>query len=212
MAQSPRVRLAKIGIRLKNEPIDIALQAIINEDADFYGILLGTYYGDNHAGYMKDILSLADSIAGKRYLAGVNISDKQLDVAQELKAKGYANIFCTYQAQQEESLAAALMGKMLPKIPGSASWAFKELAAIKPQKISVDLSEKLKSLNVNRYISISDVGVTLDGKVAKGEFIDVVHGRAWLQVRMQERLFRLFMLNERIPFTDKGLDLVRSEI
>src|SRR5579871_2454000 len=77
MAQSPRVRLAKIGIRLKNEPIDIALQAIINEDADFYGILLGTYYGDNHAGYMKDILSLADSIAGKRYLAGVNISDKQ---------------------------------------------------------------------------------------------------------------------------------------
>jgi hypothetical protein len=100
----------------------------------------------------------------------------------------------------------------LPKTPGSSSWAFKELAGIKPQKISLDMSEKLKGLNVNRYISISDVGVTLDGKTAKSEYIDVVHGRAWLQVRMQERLFRLFMLNEKIPFTDKGLDLVRSEI
>jgi hypothetical protein len=29
---------------------------------------------------------------------------------------------------------------------------------------------------------------------------------------MQERLFRFFKLNDKIPFTDKGLDLVRSEI
>jgi hypothetical protein len=155
---------------------------------------------------------LAEHITGKRFLAGVDVSIDETNVATDLKAKGFSNIFCCYQTSREESLASALMGKMLPKTPGSTSWAFKDLIGIKPQKINFDVSEQLKSLNINRYISIADAGVTLEGKVAKGEFIDVVHGRAWLSVRMQERLFRLFKLNDKIPFTDKGLDLVRSEI
>ena len=31
-----------------------------------------------------------------------------------------------------------------------------------------------------------------------------------LHVRIQERLFRLLMINEKIPYTLKGIDLVRS--
>ena len=101
---------------------------------------------------------------------------------------------------------------MLSQTPGSASWAFKELTGVAPQKLTLDLGEKLKSANVNRYISINDVGITLDGKVAKGEYIDVIHGIDWLHVRLQERLFRLFVLNNKIPYTSKGIDLVRCEI
>ena len=56
------------------------------------------------------------------------------------------------------------------------------------------------------------MGITLDGKVAKDEYIDVIHGIDWLHVRMQERLFRLFILNNKIPYTAKGVDLVRCEI
>lgn len=212
MAQNPRVSLAKIGFRLTSESIAQALEAIINEDADFYGVLLANEHGDDHKAYMRDVISLAEAIAFKRLLAGVDIDENHLSAAEELKAKGYSNIFLSYKAVADEYLCAALMGKMLPKTPGSSSWAFKELAGIRPQKINVDLSERLKNLNVNRYIAISAQGLSLDGKVAKGEYIDVVHGRAWLQVRIQERLFRLFMLNDKIPFTSKGLDLVRSEI
>lgn len=212
LAQDPRVRLAKIGLLKKDETIADALKAIINEDNDFYGVLLVNRHKEDQQAYAHDIISLAEAIAKKRLLAGVDVSAQHLVVAEALKDKNYGNIFCCYQTEATESLAAALMGKMLPKTPGSASWAFKDLTGIKPQKISLSLSEDLKRLNINRYIAISSVGVTLDGKVAKGEFIDVVHGRAWLQVRMQERLFRLFKLNDKIPFTDKGLDLVRSEI
>lgn len=211
LAQDPRVWLAKVGLVKKEETIADALKNIINEDSDFYGILLVNRHGEDDA-YKKDILSLAETIIGKRFLAGVDVTDNQLDIVQELKSKNYANIFCCYQTDVTESLAAALMGKMLSKTPGSVSWAFKDLIGIKPQQIALDINEKLKTLNINRYISIADVGITLDGKVANGEYIDILHGRAWLQVRMQERLFRLFMLNDKIPFTDKGLDLVRSEI
>lgn len=40
LAQNPRISLAKIGFRLDGESIQKALDAIINEDADFYGVLL----------------------------------------------------------------------------------------------------------------------------------------------------------------------------
>ena len=52
----------------------------------------------------------------------------------------------------------------------------------------------------------------MDGKVASGEYVDIVHGIDWLHVRIQERLFCLLMINEKIPYTAKGVDLVRSEI
>jgi Protein of unknown function (DUF3383) len=212
MAQNPRISLAKIGYRLRNESIEQAFDAIINEDADFYGVLLVDQYGDDHKSYKEEVVSLAGTIASKRFLAGIDIDEHQLPLAEELKAKSYSNIFLSYKAAADEYLSAALMGKMLPKTPGSSSWAFKELMDIRPQKINLALCEKLKSLNINRYIGISGQGLSLEGKVAKGEYIDVVHGRAWLQVRIQERLFRLFMLNDKIPFTSKGLDLVRCEI
>jgi hypothetical protein len=54
--------------------------------------------------------------------------------------------------------------------------------------------------------------VTLDGKMCSGKFIDITHGIDWLHVRIQERLFRLLVLNKKIPYTLKGIDLVRSEI
>ncbi|HXW52495.1 MAG TPA: hypothetical protein VEL47_00190 [Myxococcota bacterium] len=111
LAQNPRIRFGKIGVRLKSETIETALSAIVNEDADFYGILLANHHGENHAAYMKDIGSLAEAISSKRYLAGVDITDKHLDVVQELKAKGYSNIFCAYQTLAEESLSAAFIRK-----------------------------------------------------------------------------------------------------
>lgn len=72
--------------------------------------------------------------------------------------------------------------------------------------------EELKTQNINYYINIADVGVMLDGKTASGEYIDVICGIDWLYARLQERLFRLLMINEKIPYTLKGIDLVRSEI
>lgn len=101
---------------------------------------------------------------------------------------------------------------MLPLAPGSASWAFKQLNGVKKEKLNTDTIERLKKAHINRHIDISDSGVTMDGKVMSKEYIDIVHGIDWLHVRIQERLFRLLIINEKIPYTLKGIDLVRSEI
>lgn len=212
ISQNPKLPKAKIGSRKSGESVEEALNAIINEDNDFYGVLLVNEHGDDDAKYMDDVESLSRAVMGKRLLAGVDIGEKHLPVATTLKDKNIRNLFTMYKADKDDYPSAAWMGKMLPQPPGSASWAFKELDGIKKSKLPTDLIENLKSLNVNHYITINNIGITLDGCVAKGEYIDIIHGIDWLHVRIQERLFRLLMINEKIPYTKKGVDLVRSEI
>lgn len=209
MAQNPKVPNYKIGRRAKGESVVDALNAICEENSDFYGVLL---VNDHPEAYASEIEALAESVNQKRLLLGVDVGDEQLSMAALLKDRGFKRIFFIYKANEKDYPAAAWMGKMLPQAPGSASWAFKELSDISKSKLSTSKIGQLTQANVNRYLNIKDVGVTLEGKVAQGEYIDIVHGIDWLHVRIQERLFRLLMLNSKIPYTMKGVDLVRSEI
>ncbi len=208
-SQNPSVPKVKIGKRFPNESVTEALNSIINSDTDgdFYGVLLIP----NDA--KKDYIELAEAIADKRFLAGIDIDDGILDIAAHLNnSSGARRLFTIYKEEPTEYPAAAWMGRMLTQAPGSTSWAFKDLAGIKKSKLSTDKMSKLKEAGINRHIDINKVGVTMDGKVMSKEYIDVVHGIDWLHVRIQERLFRLLMINEKIPYTLKGIDLIRSEI
>ncbi len=208
-AQKPTVRKIKLGKREPKESVLEALEAISRQDADgdFYGVLLVS------KNPQIDYPALADAVSTKRLLAGVDLELSHLDIAKALKASnGARRIFAIFKDAKDNYPAAAWMGKMLAQQPGSASWAFKDLEGIKKSKINTHTEEQLKEALVNRHIDINNVGITLDGKVSKDEYIDIIHGIDWLHVRMQERLLRLFVLNNKIPYTAKGIDLVRCEI
>ena len=213
LSQSPTVEKFKIGRRAKGEDIVTTFDAIGTEDSDFYGLLLAC---DNADTYAKDITALSAQLATKRMLLGIDLDDAS--VAAELKSKKYRNVFSIYKPpkknpeDKEEYPAAAWMGKMLPQDPGSSTWAYKQLVGISQGQLSSSTMEELRKNNVNYYVGIKDVGVTIDGKVSSGEYIDVIVAIDWLHVRLQERLFRLLAVNQKIPYTLKGIDLVRCEI
>ncbi|MEI6806927.1 MAG: DUF3383 family protein, partial [Myxococcaceae bacterium] len=84
--------------------------------------------------------------------------------------------------------------------------------AIKQYALSTGQASQLDANHINRYTTINDVGVTLQGKCVSGEYIDTMRGIDWLHARLQERIFMLLLKNKKIPYTDKGVDLVRCEI
>ena len=211
LSQRPCVRKIKIGKRDAGKSVIEALETISQEDSDgdFYGVLLLSDHAD------RDYPDLASAVATRRLLAGVDIgkTEKDLALAKSLAAiSGARRLFLMFKENSEEYPAAAWMGKMLAQPPGSASWAFKELSGIKKSKLNSSTEDALKTAHINHHIDINKQGITLEGKVLQGEFIDVIHGIDWLHVRMQERLLRLFVLNNKIPYTAKGIDLVRCEI
>lgn len=209
LEQDPKVPKLKIGRRAANESVTDAFNAIVNETSDFYGILLACEDSKTHG---VDLKLLVEAIGSQRFLLGADLTENDLAIAEDLVTQKRKRVFCMYKSKTAEHPAAAWMGKMLPQAPGSSSWAYKELVGISPEQYSTELLGKLEASNINCYLQIKGRGVTLDGKVSEGEYIDIIHGIDWLHVRMQERLFKLLMVNPKIPYTLKGIDLVRCEI
>ncbi len=206
-SQSPRVERLKIGRIKGQEDIASAFSAICSEDEDFYGVL----FPNEGAAYGADAELLANIIAQKRMILGLDVNNTNQHIAANFKSNNNDRVFCIY-SPNDNYLASAWMGKMLPEAPGASSWAFRELKEVKAYALSSSQASELEKNNINRYLGIKGVGVTLDGKMASGKFIDITHGIDWLHVRIQERLFRLLVLNKKIPYTLKGIDLVRCEI
>ena len=45
-----------------------------------------------------------------------------------------------------------------------------------------------------------------------GEWIDVVRGLAWLEARLEERIFAALVNNPKIPYTDAGMTILVAEV
>jgi hypothetical protein len=192
-SQSPCVTTFKIG--------QGDLNAVYEADSSFYGLLLAEPTPEL-------ILKTAEWAENKRVLLGVDTKDFD----NPLKEKSYRYTFSMYHPDPKEYAAAAFMGKLFPTQPGEATWAFKSLSSVKQYSLSTGQASQLDANNINRYTTINDVGVTLQGKCASGEYIDTIRGIDWLHARLQERIFMLLLKNKKIPYTDKGVDLVRCEI
>lgn len=201
-AQNPTVPLVKIAFAKEPALID-ALRSVCDVDSDFYGLLLAR---DFAASELKDLEAFLE---GKRLILGIDVNDSNKDAIKSIKSH---RIFAIYQPKAEQYLAAAWMAKMLPEAPGSSSWAYQELNKVESYGLSASLSEDLETAFINRYIGIKRVGCTLNGRASSGRFIDITHGIDWLHARMQERLFRVLMINKKIPYTLKGIDIIRTEI
>jgi len=110
----------------------------------------------------------------------------------------------------------AWLGRMLPTEPGDATWAFKGLTGIDASDTLTSAQRsaiKLKTLHAaNFYHSVAGVGMTTDGTVASGEYIDVMILCDWLVARIAEALFRRLVTLPKIPFHDGGIGLVKGEI
>jgi hypothetical protein len=101
---------------------------------------------------------------------------------------------------------------MLPKAPGSANWANKSLALVDVSALSDDERHHLRAKNCNYYVSVKRIGFTLDGRAAGGRFADITHGLDWFEARLQERIVALLANNDKVPYTDAGIQLVRAQV
>lgn len=106
----------------------------------------------------------------------------------------------------------AATAKCLSYESGSETWAFKQLASVYPADISSTAAKNLQDKNINYYISCASKNITQLGKVMAGEWIDVIRFRDWLQNDMQIRIFNLFLVNPKIPYTNNGISLVENQM
>lgn len=189
-----------------------SLAAIALVDNDWYALISG-YRG------LDDAMQIVAWIEGAGKLFGISSSSASLydgssttDLAYLVKNGNYYRTFVEYSADTANFPEAALFGRCLPTTPGSETWAFKTPAGQAVDVLTTTQINALKAKNCNYFTPFGGVNITLDGKVAGGEYIDVIRLIDLLASRMQTGIFGQLVRNDKIPFTNGGITMVQNEV
>jgi hypothetical protein len=212
-SQNPSVSRVVVG-RADNGDADIAasMAAIQNEDNSWYGVAVDQAMASNFAAIAAWVEST------KRFsvlwTTDPNTYDatKSTDLASTLKALSYDRTAVIWHAQPSDGADypdAAWMGEGFPYDPGTSTWAYKTLKGVKPDNIS-GKETTLQNKNCNYYSEVGGVNITQEGKVASGEWIDIIIGTDWLEARLREEVFSALVNNRKIPYDDTGIAMIEG--
>ena len=189
---------------------DIA--AIQVENNDWYALIT-----TNHGKAVITAAAAAIESQTKIYLATTLdydvIEAGSGDIASTLQAAAYARTALSWHHRaNDQFMGAAFGGKNLPQDPGSITWAYKTLAGVTASDLNDTQIGIIEGKDCNYYIELAGLNITLPGKVSDSEWIDVVRGIDWTEVRMQEAVFGLLANSKKVPFTDKGIGAVQGVV
>jgi len=131
------------------------------------------------------------------------------DVISVMKDTRYYRTYAAYSANAATQYPdAAWMSAVFPLQPGSETWALKKLGGVTPDKLpATDRNTVLgKGGNTFEYYQ-TQIALTNPGKVAAGEWIDVIRGRDWLKDLIQTNMVMMMINRAKVPYTDAGIQL-----
>lgn len=213
-SQNPSVNKIVVGRKDSNDAtIDAALNAIANENNDWYGIVVDQALVSSFA----DVASWVET--AKKFaifwITDVNAYDpsKSTDLASVLKLANRnrsAVVWHATPAGGADYPDAAWMGEGFPYEPGTSTWAYKTLNGVTPDTLLASQETALKAKNCNYYMTVGGVSITQEGKVASGEYIDIIIGTDWIEARLREAVYSALVNNRKIPYDDTGIAMIEG--
>jgi hypothetical protein len=107
--------------------------------------------------------------------------------------------------------ACAIMGRQFSRAPGSSTWENQRLNGILPDDLSpTEIANAVKK-NCGLYLRFGlNVAATFNTQAASGRFLDITRDTDWLAANSQADVFEYFLNQEKVPFTQAGLDGVEA--
>ena len=213
-SQNPSVSRVIVGRADSGDAtVAASLAAIQNENNDWYGIVVDQAMvadADDIAAWVESAKKFAIF-----WITDVNAPDatKTTDLASVLKAASYDRSAVVYHVQPSTGADypdAAWMGEGFPYDPGSSTWAYKTLKGVTPDKLTGSQESALKAKNCNYYMVVGGVAITQEGKVASGEWIDIIIGTDWIEARLRESVYSALVNNRKLPYDDSGIAVVEG--
>lgn len=134
------------------------------------------------------------------------------DIASALQTLSFARTKLDRHDTPDTGMAGAQMGKNLTKDPGSSIWSFKTLAGIAIEEYTTTEQTAMDGKNVGYYIDLLGKGSTLNGKVASGEFVDVIRFIDFLSNAILTNIVSKLQQLDKVAYTNKGISVVEAEV
>lgn len=190
------------------------MAAIVREDNDWYGLGLTSRIP-------ADILAAAAWAESEIKLFGNSVAEAGAISASSTTDTPYLlkhnNYYRTYSFYHKDAVTdfpeLANMARCFAVKPGGETWANKKLAGVSTDNLTETQYLAAKAKNCNTFESFRDsVSITQIGKVAAGEWIDVIRFRDWLQEEMQTNIFNLLINRDKVPYTDAGIAAIEGQL
>lgn len=189
-----------------------SMTAIFNEDRSWYGVVVDQAMSSNFAGVAAWVETARRFAVLWTTDANTPDGTKSTDLASTLKAANYDRSAVIYREAFTDAdyPDAAWMGEGFPFEPGSSTWAYKTLKGVKPGAVTDATETALKNKNCNYYTEVGGVNITQEGKVASGEYIDIIIGTDWIEARIREEVYGAFVNNRKVPYSDVGIGMIKG--
>ena len=192
------------------------LATISDADSDWYGLVI-EHRDDFH------IIEAATYAEANRQLFFAQSNDADIrtsattDIASRLKSLSRFRTCLLSYTDDAVAAEAAWLGFFLATDPDARTTiaAFKTLSGVSiDSTLTTSTETVMEGKNANYYGSLGGIGATHNGKVAKGEWVDVVLTSDWTYFRLLADLQNLFLKYSnrgiKIPYTDAGIALFKG--
>ena len=196
------------------EPLADTMAACAAELGNWYGVMITSRTE-------SDVLAAADWVEANEKLfftssaqAAILDGASTTDVASKLKQSQYFRTAIWYHgAANSEFIDGAAPGHLFTFYPGQETWALKRLAGITYDALQEGKAIAAHAKNANTFEVFRNFAVTQNGKVAAGEWIDVIRFRDWLveQIRINV-VSALINADGKVPYTDDGVQIIRNAL
>lgn len=207
-SQIPAPRRIFVGKRNSGESITQALAACRDENPNWY-----VYSDVSHT--PADILSSAAWSEANQRIYVTAISEAEAKTAATsgnaygLKNGNFFRTAWWYHTDLDQFPEVAAAAAALRIDPGGETWANMRLRGLQATPLIETDYGFIKAKNGNTFEPFRDLSITQGGKVAGGEWIDIIRFRDWLCEEIRTRVFNAFV-DTRIPYTDDGIAVVKQ--
>lgn len=136
------------------------------------------------------------------------------DTGYKLKDKQYYRTAWAYQgAAGSEFPDVAWTSRVLTIAPGGETWALKRLGSVTPDRLTATQRTVILGKNGNTFEYYQpSLALTGPGKVAAGEWIDIIRFRDYLKDLIQTNMVMLMINRDKVPYTDGGLQMLGNNL
>jgi hypothetical protein len=179
-----------------------ALNDIVDQEDDWYAVAIESRDSAQIEAVAANINARYKLFLAATDEAGVLDPADDTDIASTLLDNNYDRTALFYHSEAAtEFPECALAGLMLPKDPGSATWAWKTLAGIPSDSLTSTERGALEEKRCAYYVKVAGNNITFEGQTSRpGVFIDIIRGQDWLTFRLAEDMVARLTAVDKIPY------------
>lgn len=134
------------------------------------------------------------------------------DIASTLKAANLSRTALIFASDPSEHAGAAFLGSTFPIDPGGLTFKFRQLASVTTEQLTSSHIAQLKAKNCNYFADYGGSSLTAEGKMASGEWIDIIRDRDWYESDLQAEVVQVMLNNDKVPMTDGGIAMLEAAV